>query len=129
MMSKIAGTVIAELLIYSLLRQYKPEFVVFSQLGFSAVLVFIIGDELRESLGMFDSLFSAGNTASLYVSVLIKVLGITLITQVLSDMCRDSGDSAAATKLEFAGKVIITAVSLPVIKGFVSYVAGFVKGV
>ena len=44
-------------------------------------------------------------------------------------MCRDSGDSAAATKLEFAGKVIITAVSLPVIKGFVSYVAGLVNGV
>ncbi len=129
MMLKIAGTVIAQLLVYSLLRQYKPELAVFAQLGFSAVLVFLIGDQLRETLGMFEGLFSAGAGASLYVSVLIKVLGITLITQVLSDMCRDSGETAAATKLEFAGKVIITAVSLPVIKGFVSYVAGFVNGI
>ena len=85
--------------------------------------------EYGESSSFFDSLFSSGGASSLYVSVLIRVLGITFITQVLSDMCRDSGDSAAATKLEFAGKIIITAVSLPVIKGFVSYVAGLVKGV
>lgn len=128
-MVKIAGAVIAELLVYTLLRQYKPELAVFSQLGFAAVLVFIIGDELRDALGSLYSLFSAGNTASAYVSVLIKVLGITLITQVLSDMCRDNGDLSAATKLEFAGKVIITAVSMPVIKGFVSYVAGLIEGV
>ena len=128
-MYKIAGIVLAELLVYSLLRQHKPEFAVFSQLGAAAVLIFVIGDELRESLGFFDSLFSSGGASSLYVSVLIKVLGITLFTQILSDMCRDNGDSAAATRLEFAGKVIITAVSLPVIKGFVSYVAGMVKGI
>ena len=128
-MSKIAGIVVTELLVYSLLRQYKPELAVFSGLGAAAVLIFVVGDELRDALGFFDSLFSAGGASSLYISVLIKVLGITLITQVLSDMCRDSGDSAAATKLEFAGKIIITAVSIPVIKGFVSYVAGLVKGV
>ena len=128
-MSKIAGIVVTELLVYSLLRQYKPELALFSGLGAAAVLIFVVGEELRDALGFFDSLFSAGGASSLYVSVLIKVLGITLITQVLSDMCRDSGASAAATKLEFAGKIIITAVSIPVIKGFVSYVAGLVKGV
>ena len=128
-MLKIAGIVLTGLIVYALLRQYKPELAVFSGLGAAAVLVFAVGDELRETLGFFDSLFSTGGASSLYVSVLIRVLGITFITQVLSDMCRDSGDSAAATKLEFAGKIIITAVSLPVIKGFVSYVAGLVKGV
>jgi len=128
-MVKIAGVVLCEIFIYSLLKQYKPEFCIFSQLGAAAVLVFLIGDELREALGIFDSLFSSGGISSEYISVIIKVLGITVITQVISDMCRDSGDTAAATKLEFAGKVIITAVSLPVIKGFVSYVAGLVKGV
>ena len=128
-MSKIAGIVVTELLVYSLLRQYKPELALFSGLGAAAVLIFVVGEELRDALGFFDSLFSAGGASSLYVSVLIKVLGITLITQVLSDMCRDSGASAAATKLEFAGKIIITAVSIPVIKGFVSYIAGLVKGV
>ncbi len=128
-MSKIAGIVVTELLVYSLLRQYKPELALFSGLGAAAVLIFVVGEELRDALGFFDSLFSAGGASFLYVSVLIKVLGITLITQVLSDMCRDSGASAAATKLEFAGKIIITAVSIPVIKGFVSYIAGLVKGV
>lgn len=128
-MSKIAGIVLCEMLVYSMLRQYKPEFAVFSQLGAGAVLVFVIGDEIRDALGVFGGMLSSGGVSSVYISVLIKVLGITLITQVLSDMCRDSGDTAAATKLEFAGKVIITAVSLPVIKGFTSFIAQLVTGV
>lgn len=128
-MSKIAGIVLCELLVYSLLRQYKPELAVFSGLGAGAVLIFVVGDEIRETLGVFSGMFSSGGISSEYISVLIKVLGITLITQVLSDMCRDSGDTAAATKLEFAGKVIITVVSLPVIKGFSAFITRLVEGV
>ena len=128
-MLKIAGTVLMELLVYSLLKQYKPEYAVFSQLGCAAVLIFLMGDEIRDAMSAFDSLFSSGGISSEYISVLIRVLGISLVTQVLSDMCRDSGDSSAATRIEFSGKVIITAVSLPVIKGFTSFVAQLVKNI
>lgn len=128
-MLKIVGVVLCEMLVYALLKQHKPEFAVFSQLAASAVMIFIIGDEIREALGVFDSLFNISGMSSEFIGVLIKVLGISLVTQLLSDMCRDNGDTAAATKLEFAGKVIITAVSLPVIKGFTSFVAQLVESI
>ena len=128
-MLKIAGIILCETLVFSLLKQYKPELAVFSQLGSAAILIFIVGDEIRDALSVFSSLFEVGGVASDFISVLIKVLGISLITQVLSDMCKDAGNSAAATRLEFTGKVIITAASLPVIKSFASFAAQLVRDI
>lgn len=128
-MLKIAGTVLCEMLVYTLIKQYKPEYAPLSQLAAAAVLIFIIGDEIRDSLSAFSSLAGIGKISSEYVSVLIKVLGISLVTQVLSDMCRDSGNTSAATRLEFSGKVIIVAASLPVIKGFTELVTEMVRSI
>ena len=128
-MLKLAGAVLCELLIYTLLKQYKPEYAPLSQLAAAAVLIFLIGDEIRDSLSVFSSLFDSGKISSEYVSVLIRVLGISVVTQLLSDMCRDSGNTSAAARLEFSGKVLITAASLPVIKGFTAFVAEMVRNI
>ena len=128
-MLKIAGIILCEMLVFSLLKQHKPELAVFSQLGAAAVLVFVVGDEIRDVLSVFSDLFDAGGVSSVFLSVLIKIIGISLVTQLLSDMCRDSGNSAAATKLEFTGKVIITAAGLPVIKEFTSFIVQLIGNV
>ena len=128
-MLKIAGIILCEMLVFSLLKLYKPELAVFSQLGAAAVLIFVIGDEIRDALSAFSSLFDAGGVSSAFLSVLIKIIGISLVTQILCDMCRDSGNSAAATKLEFTGKVIITAAGLPVIKDFTAFIVQLIGSV
>lgn len=129
MMLKIAGVILCEILIYTLLRQTKPEFVIISQVASIVVLLFMIGDELRETLSVFTSFFDQTDGVSEYIPVLFKVLGISLVTQFSSDMCKDAGESALASKVEFAGKVMIAAAGLPVIKGFTGYVAGLLNGI
>ncbi len=128
-MIRLAGVVLCELFVYALLKHYKPEYAPLSQLAAAAAMIFLVGDEIRESLSLFSSLSDAGKISSQYVSALIKVLGISLVTQVLSDMCRDSGNASAATRLEFSGKVIIVAVSLPVLSDFTSFVTEMVRNI
>lgn len=128
-MLKIAGVILCEILIYALLRQYKPEFAVISEAAAAVIIFFMLGNELRDSLGVFSSFMKESSASSVYTGVLIKVLGIALVTQFAADMCRDSGESALASKVEFAGKVIITAASIPVIKGFTGFVASLVENI
>ena len=128
-MLKIAGVIFCEILIYALLKQYKPEFAVISEAAAMVIVFFMLGNEVRDSLGVFSSFMNAGSVSSEYIAVLVKVLGIALVTQFASDMCRDSGETALASKIEFAGKVIITAASIPVIKGFTGFVASLVENV
>lgn len=129
MMLKIAGVILCEILIYALLKQYKPEFATVSEIAATVIVFFMLGDELKEALGVFNSFLDGCGISSQYTDVLIKVLGTALITQFTADMCRDSGETALASKVEFAGKIIITAASIPIIKGFTGFIARLVENV
>lgn len=129
MMLKIAGVIVLQILVYTLLKQNRPEFAVISELVSLVVLIFMLGDEIRDAIGAFSFLFEETGIDSEYIIVLIKVLGISLVTQFTSDMCKDSGESALAAKVEFAGKILITAAGIPIIKGFAGFVAELVNNV
>ena len=128
-MLKVAGVLLCEILIYTLLKQYKPEFAVISEAACAVVLIFMLGDEIRDALSVFQMFFENTGISEEYIAVLIKVLGISLVTQFSSDMCKDAGEGALASKVEFVGKVVITAAAVPVIKGFTGFVAGFAGGI
>ena len=54
-------------------------------------------------------------TVSQYVSVMLKGFGIALLTGVCASLCRDLGKASLADVVEFAGKLEIFMLCLPVI--------------
>lgn len=69
---------------------------------------------------VFAEEISKENSYSLYFSTVLKALGIGIAAQTASDICRDSGENAVASKLEFAAKVGILLLGLPVIREILS---------
>ena len=61
----------------------------------------------------------AGSEISEYFGIILKVLGISFIVQIGADICRDLGQDSIASKVEFAGKAAILAVSLPVLQSVI----------
>lgn len=53
---------------------------------------------------------------SIYVSTILKALGIGLLSQSAVDFCHDCGENAIASKLEFAAKAGILLLGLPIIR-------------
>lgn len=53
---------------------------------------------------------------SAYFSVMLKALGISACCRIGSEICKDSGENALASKVELAGKVSIVILSLPLVK-------------
>lgn len=62
-----------------------------------------------------------------YAGTLLKALGVGLITQTTAEVCRDSGETAVAGKVELLGKAEILLLSLPLLRELLS-VAGVVMG-
>ena len=65
---------------------------------------------------------------SVYIETVIKALGIAVISESAADLCRDAGESAIASKTEFAAKIMIIFLALPVIKNLISLAFGVVEG-
>ncbi|MBE6564024.1 MAG: stage III sporulation protein AD [Ruminococcaceae bacterium] len=59
---------------------------------------------------------SEGAAFSDYARILFKCLGVSLLVQTCADLCRDSGESALAGRLETVGKAEILLLALPMVK-------------
>ena len=115
---KIIGAAILAAVLAFIFKELKKEYAsiiliaggIFITL-WSLARVYPVIDYLRELTG--------SSAVSEYFGVIIKVLGISFIVQIGADICRDFGEDSIASKVEFAGKAVILATVLPVLKSVI----------
>ncbi|MBR3974536.1 MAG: hypothetical protein IKJ88_01600 [Clostridia bacterium] len=127
MIIKITGVVLCEILAVVFIRQYKSEYTVLVQLCGIVVIFFMIFSQLKDLLVFFKSALDSAGISVDYISSLIKALGIALVTQLATDLCKDNSETALAGQVEFAGKIIILGVSLPILRGIAQLILGIVE--
>jgi stage III sporulation protein AD len=74
-------------------------------------------------LGELCALAGVGEMASL----LLRGLGVALLTQLSSDLCRQCGEAALAGGVELAGKAELLLLCLPQLKGLVEAATGLLS--
>lgn len=52
-----------------------------------------------------------------FLGLLIKITGIAFLTEFAVSICKDSGETAIANKMDMGGKIIIISMSIPIICG------------
>ena len=55
------------------------------------------------------------NGTSDFLKILVKITGIAFLIEFAVSICKDSGESAIASKVDLGGKVIIVTMSIPII--------------
>ena len=50
-----------------------------------------------------------------FLGLLIKITGIAFLTEFAVSICKDSGETSIANKVDMGGKVIIISMSIPII--------------
>ena len=125
MILKLCGVAALELAVYALLRQYKPEYAVLSEIACAAVMFFLVAGQLEEIRGFFTAAMETAGVDISYAAVLLKTLGTALVTQFAADAARDNGQQALAEKIEFAGKTLILLFALPVLKAVLQLITAF----
>ena len=109
-------------------RQTRPDIAVFVQLSGITVLAFFAVEYLKNIFIETDGLFAETELISEgYLSLLVKILGIAVITKIGSDICSDSSNSAIATVVELVGKSIILAMCLSLIKTLAELAKGLLE--
>ena len=71
---------------------------------------------------IIDLLTSLANKASIhmeFLQLLIKITGIAILTEFAVSVCKDSGETAIANKVDLGGKIMIVAMSILIISSLV----------
>ena len=72
--------------------------------------------EITDVSDMISGLMDKTGLDEIYLKVLFKGLGICYISEISSNCCRDSGQSALASVIDIVGKLSMTVIALPLFK-------------
>lgn len=112
---RIAAIGICGVLISAIVKSYKPEFATYVVI---ATVLIIFGIVIYKLTSVFEFLGEIYNQISYgknFFPIIIKVLAVAYIADFTAQICRDSGETAIAGKVELAGKVMIFYLALPVL--------------
>lgn len=123
-LTSIALTIVFVILLI-MIRSIKGELAVPLSLCISVML---IGVSLSICTPIIEFLNNMAEPSSKnYMTTLLKSVGISLVVSTVSDICRDSGESALASKVELVGKCEILLLSLPLLKEITSFVVDILQ--
>ena len=121
-MIKIIGIGLISLIIIVIVRQYKPEFTLYVSLLAGALILVFALDKIGGIIDLLKSLASKTAINNEFLVLLIKITGIAFLTEFAVSICKDSGESAIASKIDMGGKVIIVSMSIPIISSLLETV-------
>ena len=119
---KIIGVGLTALVIIIIIKQYKPEFAVYVSLIAGAIILFMVMDKLGGVINLLTSLTKKTSVNSEFIMILLKITGISILTEFAVSICKDSGETAIASKIDLGGKVIIIAMSIPIISSLLALI-------
>jgi len=119
---RIVGIALLATTLIVVLRQQKPEMAIYLSLSAGIIILTLVLSRISDLLDIFQDLASRAGVNMLYLGIVLKILGITYITEFGAQICRDAGESAVASKIEFAGKVFILVLAIPLLGAIFDYV-------
>lgn len=114
-MVQIALVGVVTVLVALQFRNQKPEYeILICICGAVLIMGFAVG-KLGEILRSIRQMQTYVGIEDSYYRILIKIIGITYLSEFASDLCKDAGHASVGTFVELAGKLSIMAVSMPVL--------------
>lgn len=111
---KIIGVGLVALIIIVILKQYRPEFAMYVSLSAGVIIFALIFTKLSGIIELLKNLSSKASINNQFITLLIKITGIAILTEFAVSICKDTGETAIANKVDLGGKVIIMSMSIPI---------------
>ena len=124
---KIAILGIAGALLGIMLKGQKREYELFVTLGVSLCIFYFIMSKLQMVVSVINRMQDYVELDTQYIAILVKMIGITYVSEFSANLCKDAGYQAVAGQIEMFGKLSILVISMPVILVLLETVGEFLS--
>ncbi|GAB6182104.1 stage III sporulation protein AD [Desulfotomaculum defluvii] len=112
---QIVGLGLVVCILAIILRQQKPPMATLLTMTAGVIIFLIMMPQITAVFNVLRDLASQANVSMAYMGTILKIVGIAYIADFGSQICRDAGESALALKIEFAAKIIVLVMAVPII--------------
>lgn len=119
MILKVIGVSMLTLVIVQILKKEKQDIAILIVVFASVIIMLYCFQSLSKVITLIYSLIEKTNIDKKYLEIILKITGIAYITSFACDICKDADSSILASKVEFAGKITIISLSIPIITSLI----------
>lgn len=112
---QIVGIGIIATVLSVILKQQKPEFSLQVSIVTGLIIFIFVISKLNYVIEVLNNLAIRVDMDLLYFSTILKVIGVAYIAEFGAQIARDAGESAIASKIELAGKILIMVLAVPIL--------------
>lgn len=114
-MVRAAGFAVMAAVAAAVLRQMNREAGMALALGAGVMLLGVALTRLSSVAQALQELCARAELQPVYVRTMMKVVGICLLTELASSVCRDAEEAGLAERVELVGRALVMAIAAPVL--------------
>lgn len=111
---QIVGLGLVGAVLALVLKQYKPELALPLSLVVGLIIFTFMLNKIIVIIQALEKLARQAEVDQIYLTTILKAIAIAYIAEFGAQICRDAGEKIIASKIEFAGKVMIMILGLPI---------------
>ncbi|NLN48435.1 MAG: stage III sporulation protein AD [Clostridiales bacterium] len=96
------------------IKEYKPELAIQISIVTGLIIFIAVLNKLSLVLTVLKFYSVKAEIDIMYFSIILKVISIAYVTEFGAQICKDSGEISIGNKVEFAGKVAIMVLAIPI---------------
>ena len=124
---RIAILSLVFVLLSLLLKNYRPEYAFLLRIFAITAIIYFTLEYVEKFINSFSSVFSNFNIDSSHILLLIKIVGIAIITDFISDILTDNGEIAMANTVIIFSKFMVLFLTFPVLNGILAFCLKFIE--
>ena len=113
---KVFGITMLALIVLTLIRKSNSDIGMILRAVCGVVLATVSISLIRPVIDFIEEIGALGNIGGECVEVLLRVLGISVLSHIASGVCRDCGETSLASYVDMAAKAEILIISIPLMK-------------
>ncbi len=112
---KIIGVGFLGLITTVILKEYKKEYAIYASLICGSIILFYSMGIIKSIVDFSINIVSNSKYNNAFIKIILKITGIAILAEYAVSICKDLGENSIANKIDFASKIIVVSLSIPII--------------
>ncbi|MEE1317908.1 MAG: SpoIIIAC/SpoIIIAD family protein [Ruminococcus sp.] len=114
-------------IIMVMLKPKNGEIAIMLGISASVIILLAVLSQVTQIMDTINNIIAVSGISTSYIVILLKVIGICLITEFAVNTCKDAGSQSLAGNVSLAGKILITITALPLYSDILNTVIGLIN--
>lgn len=115
---------VAAALACAVVRASRPEMAFAVALAAGAAALLMLNGDLRSAAGLISELSEESGFSHGGAGLLLRAVGIALVSEFGAQLCRDAGESALAGRIDLAARLALLVMAAPLIGEVLDLISG-----